>query len=200
MSNQMTKVDYKTFLAERGVETTARTSLAELRRLYAAEVDVNNPHTSTPAAMKAAKAALVAELVEKGAGSPSALSRKSVTALEALLADLSCGGCDNGDHCGGCECCEKATATKRRRAVFGEPLTASVGRVRLVVTGEDGAKIVSLSNVVAQKVLRDALEGKMPKRARVGRTRVVVFADSGKALGWFDPTRLDETATALAKV
>ncbi|WP_205474463.1 hypothetical protein [Nocardioides sp. SYSU D00038] len=34
-----------------------------------------------------------------------ALRRKTIGDLEALLADLTCGGCDNGDHCGACECC-----------------------------------------------------------------------------------------------
>ena len=37
----------------------------------------------------------------------STLRKKSVAELEALLADWTCGGCDNGEHCGACECCEQ---------------------------------------------------------------------------------------------
>lgn len=35
----------------------------------------------------------------------STLKSKTVGQLEALLADLSCGGCENGEHCGSCDCC-----------------------------------------------------------------------------------------------
>lgn len=50
---------------------------------------------------------------------------------------------------------------------------------------------------MATEALRDAMEEKMPKRAKVGRTRVTVFADGGKCLGSVAPTRLAETAAAM---
>lgn len=51
----------------------------------------------------------------------STLNSKSKGELEALLADLSCGGCENGEHCGSCDCCAEALAEQGEVAMNTEP-------------------------------------------------------------------------------
>lgn len=77
------------------------------------------------------KTDLIADILAAGTDlTESALRRKTVADLEALLADLGCGGCDNGDHCGACECCEQpveaaSTADEAAAAEFtAEPADA----------------------------------------------------------------------------
>ncbi|HET7327650.1 MAG TPA: hypothetical protein VFJ14_10260 [Nocardioidaceae bacterium] len=60
-----------------------------------------------------AKSDLVAAVIAAGdTRAESTLRRKSVADLEALLADLTCGGCDNGEHCGSCACCPAEDAAE----------------------------------------------------------------------------------------
>lgn len=57
----------------------------------------------------------------------STLNSKSKGELEALLADLSCGGCENGEHCGSCACCAEALAEQGEVAMNTEPEDTTPG-------------------------------------------------------------------------
>lgn len=61
--NKMTKTDYRTFLAERGIKTTTKTTLAELQRLYAKAA--TQPESSPSTADEAAAAEFTAEPAEQ---------------------------------------------------------------------------------------------------------------------------------------
>ena len=72
MSNNMTKAEYRTFLAERGVKTTTRTPLTELRKLYADAVTAQPAEEAASTADEAAVADFTAEPAEAAQIAPDA--------------------------------------------------------------------------------------------------------------------------------
>ncbi|MCB0908237.1 MAG: hypothetical protein KDB63_14075 [Nocardioidaceae bacterium] len=67
---------------------------------------------------KITKADLISVLVEKGMGNEQGLRRRTLAELQAMVdGDTGCGGCDNGEHCGVCECCA-ASATYAARGNY----------------------------------------------------------------------------------
>lgn len=77
------------------------------------------------------KTETIKSLLENGVGlAESTLKRKNLETLEAMLAslldaDTGCGGCDNGEHCGACDCCTEETLDEKVAEVTGEEATIS---------------------------------------------------------------------------
>ena len=85
----------------------------------------------------------------------STLNSKSKAELEAMLADMSCGSCDNGEHCGACDCCpaeDEAEATEQDK-----PLNRKACNAALKAAGYEGP--TSFLMPVLRELTRLVIEG-----------------------------------------
>ena len=86
----------------------------------------------------------------------STLNSKTVAALEMMLADMTCGGCDNGECCGVCDCCsdegevEAATAAPTGPREKGMTRKQCVARLdELSYTGPTSYLMPTVRKIVA---------------------------------------------------